>query len=114
MIRIFKLCKEWKDFDRVSNLMDEDYVLDPDIYGGKPLRLENAVVYHLIKYGEGERPVESTEPTVETVVEVKIGNDPEVVKTWIGKGFRVKAFYSGKVQLVKYRDPISNTKEVIK
>lgn len=38
---------------------------------------------------------------VETVIEVRIGDDPETVKAYTDQGYEMENFYSGKVQLIK-------------
>ena len=40
---------------------------------------------------------------VETVVEVKLDDDPEKVKQWTDKGYVVENLFTGKAQLVKRR-----------
>lgn len=61
----------------------------------------NAFLFHLSEPDEEEDIVE---PSIESVIQINIGDDAEVVKAWTDKGWIVKSFYSKQVQLVKYRD----------
>lgn len=47
---------------------------------------------------------ESKYADVESVIEVKVGEDPETIKKYTDEGWEVKEFYSGKVQLVKKKE----------
>lgn len=62
MQRVTILAVDQEGFNNVTEALHDGWVLDPDIYDGRPIRLENSVVYHLIKYEEGEEPVEAEEP----------------------------------------------------
>lgn len=81
-------------------LLHEGYVMDPSINSGVPLRTNDAIVYHLIKYENGEQPGELNldKPIVCEALKV----EHEDVKTYFDDGWRVKEMYSKNALIVKY------------
>lgn len=97
MYRLIHFCINQPNFNTVCDLFKEGWILDPSIYDGKPLRLENGVVYHLVKYEEGEAPVEEAEARIESIKSVAINEADE----WLAQGYEVKDTFAKTVTLVK-------------
>lgn len=81
-------------------LLHEGYVMDPSINSGVPLRTNDAIVYHLIKFDEGEsaEQIDLDKPIVCEALKVEHGD----VKTYFASGWRVKEMYSKNALIVKY------------
>lgn len=54
MERQIHFCIDQPSFNEVCELLKEGWILDPEIYDGKPLQLDNGVVYHLVKLSDKE------------------------------------------------------------
>lgn len=80
------------------NLLDQGYVLDPQL---KIVRLDTCAIYHLIKYEEGEEPVEQEKKgEFDDVVDVKQVSFEEV-SSMISQNYRVYNIYAKHVIMVK-------------
>jgi len=71
-------------FQELIDALEDGWILDPTLYlsGGRPqpMRLENAVIYHLIKYTPEELAVITEEQKVFEQVEIEKKLGPKVVK----------------------------------
>jgi len=95
--------EEQKEYDVVNNAFEAGWVLDPDMYGGKPVRLENAVIYHLVQYeSEDEKPVveEEIEQEIISIQSVPINEADRLVQA----GYVLKDTFAKTVTLVKYAE----------
>jgi len=87
----------------------DGWILAPDIYDGKPLRTENAIVYHLVKYEEGEEPVAETEENDPIVMTVSVSHDPDEQRKWVDEGYVIpdKSFvYAKNAVMVLYQSQL--------
>jgi hypothetical protein len=103
MKRQIHLAETQVDYSVVNGLLLGEWVLDPDIYDGRPCRLGNAIVYHLIKYeSEEEKPVdeEIEGRKVVSIKSVPINEADELLK----QGYELKDTYAKAVTLVKYAE----------
>jgi len=98
MERKILLCNDQTHFSTVREILEEGWVLDPSIYDGKPMCLENAIVYHLVKYGEGEEPSEIVEPLIESIKSIAINEADE----FLAKGYEIKDAFAKTVTLIKH------------
>jgi len=107
---LITLAQNAPDFDVINVLLNEGWILNPSIYGGKPLRLDNAVVYHLIKYTPEEVfELSQVEPEDQIVSVRKV--EHEQVDQWIKKGYQVREIYANHTVLVKMGVAISYPSE---
>jgi len=97
MKRKILLCNDQTHFSTVREILEEGWVLDPGVYDGKPMRLDNAIVYHLVKYVEGEEPSEVVEPRVESIKSVAINEADE----FLAEGYEIKDTFAKTVTLIK-------------
>lgn len=82
----------------LEHLLEQGYVLDPDL---KIVRLENSAIYHLIRYEEGEEPVEPVKKgEFDDVVDVKQVSFEEV-PSMISQNYRVYNIYAKHVIMIK-------------
>ncbi|MBA7652698.1 hypothetical protein ES703_60537 [subsurface metagenome] len=92
-------------FKNLTTAIQEGWRLDPTFYqtAGRPqpMRLENAVIYHLIKYSAEELASMAKEKDLEPqIIDVKKVPHDEV-KDLVKQGYRVKEIYAKDVVLVK-------------
>lgn len=102
-------------FDEVNEHFEKGWVLNPSVYDGKPCRLENAIVYHLVRYSEEEKAQlekEGIGPGEPKIIDVKGVSFPEV-EDLIAKGFEVHQIYSKNVVLTKKLERVGNGTELI-
>jgi len=104
MNRLILLCEDQEDFITARDRFKFGWILDPDIYGGRPLRLENAVVYHLIKYEEGEEPQPETEGKIISIKSVPIAEADKLLKDH----YEIADRYAKTVTLIKRDSSTSN------
>lgn len=92
------------EFDAVSKLLDEGWILDPSLTDGKPYRLENATVWPLVLYeSEEEKPKLIEEEKVgefDDVVDVKSVEFAEVAGL-VKEGYVVQSIYAKNTIMVK-------------
>lgn len=97
-----------EDLEKLTKTFDDGWVLDPTMYqsGGRaqPLRLDNAIVYHLVKYTEEDieelqKAIAEANPQ-ENIVDVISANFDEV-KDKIKEGYVVHQIYQKNVVLKK-------------
>ena len=102
MERKIVFCQAQSEYDKVAKLFLEGWVLDRMIYDGKPMRLECATVYHLIKYDEKEIE-ELRKEFMEEVEQIRsIQSVPlNEADALIKKGYEVLQTYQKTVTLVK-------------
>ena len=99
MKRAILLANDIIGFYFVKKHFEEGWVLDPTIYGGKPLRLENAAVYHLVLYeSEDEKPQPKKEKKIISIKSLAI----EDADDWLTRGYEVLDRYSKTVTVGKY------------
>lgn len=104
--------------EKVTQLLkakEDGWTLDPTMYcsggRGQPLRLENAVFYHLIKYTEEELEeiaklqMEEHGPRVVSIRKVPHHEADDLLK----QGYTLKDTYAKDVVLVKYEEPKTET-----
>ena len=97
----------------LCQLLAEGWVLDSSMYQSagrpQPLRLENSVVYHLVKYSkkELEKMAKPTGPIVVSIKKVPHDEADALLK----KGYILKENYAKDVVLVKYEGPKTETKK---
>ncbi|MBA7646859.1 hypothetical protein ES703_54625 [subsurface metagenome] len=88
-------------YDQVVQLLDDGWILDPNIYKGAPMRLEEAIVYHLIKFSQDELAAKAKEKTLEPqIVDIKKVPHDEV-EALVKQGYKVETIYAKDVVLVK-------------
>ncbi|GAI96063.1 unnamed protein product, partial [marine sediment metagenome] len=91
--------------DEIVTLLDQGWILDPNIYKGAPMRLEEAIIYHLIKFTPEELAAKAKEKQLEPqIVDVKKVPHEEV-KDLVKQGFKVETLYAKDVVLVKMGVP---------
>ena len=75
---------------------EEGWVIDPEL---KVRSLENALVYHFIRYDKGEEPEEKKDKyeDVESIVSV----DTNEADQYLQKGYMIDAVYAKTVTLIK-------------
>jgi len=97
--RVIWLCTEQSHFtDLAERVLSAGWELDPAF--GKPIALENGVVYHLVKYEPGEEPKpEAKHGEFDDVVETR-----EVPHGVVPDGFTVQALYAKSAVLIKRRE----------
>ena len=87
-------------FQQLIDSLNDDWVLDP-IFNSKPIRLENTIVYHLIKYSEEEEIQRlQTGPKAVSIKKVPHNEADELLK----QGYVLKDTYAKDVVLVKYEE----------
>jgi len=103
MQRLIMFCMLQPDYNEVCDLFQEGWVLDPDIYDGRPLRLENGVVYHLVRYESGEEPTEeaAVEPKILSIKSVPINEADDLLQ----QGYVLKDTFAKTVTLIRYEQP---------
>jgi len=102
MERRIWFCTDQPAFNEVNRLLEQGWVLDPDIYDGRPIRLENSVVYHLVKYEEGEEPVEAEGPAGKFDGVVSVRSVPlNEVDELLAEGYEVVELYAKTATLIK-------------
>ena len=98
----FKFCNNQSSLNGTAKLMGGGWELDPR-FDAKPIRLENALVFPLVFYNEGEERaiIENKRPGIlEDVADVVLVEPKEVAK-WYNNGYRVHEIYSTKVAMTK-------------
>ena len=99
MRRTVWYCREQDHFEGLAEILNLGWGLDPAINGGKPIALENGVVYHLIRYEPGEvRPVEAGE--FDDVISVR-DVAPNDADGWLAQGYKIQAVYQKNLILFK-------------
>lgn len=86
------------EYANLVTALNDGWVLDP-LFNSKPIRLDNAVIYHLIKYAEGEEPQEPETPKVESVKSVGYEEVDDLIK----QGYQPRDYYAKSVTLIKMR-----------
>ena len=103
-IEVLKLLspKEAIVLEKLYDYLKKGYVLDPDIYSGKPVRFDQGVIYHLVKYEDDELP-EEIEEKLSRIVSIKnvLINEADAL---IEKGYVIKDTYAKNVTLIKYEE----------
>jgi hypothetical protein len=92
-------------FETLNQFLTDGYILDP-MFNSKPIRLENAVIYHLIKYNQEELEAlqaeqEVAEPEIVSVKSVSY----EEVDALIAEGYKPRDFYAKNVIMIKIKEP---------
>lgn len=90
-------CMDQNDFEIVNAELQKGWILNPNIYDGKPLRLEAAVVYHLAKYSEEELTELNQKEEIVSVKSVDLNEVDDLLK----EGYVVKELYAKNAVLVK-------------
>lgn len=89
-----------KDSDKLSKMFNDGWILDP-LFNSKPIRLENAVIYHLIKYSPEEKTeFEASEAKVESVKSVGYEQVDELIK----QGYQPRDYYAKIVIMIKMEE----------
>jgi hypothetical protein len=95
--RTIHLCTQQGHFTDVNMLMENGWELDPAF--GKPIALENGVVYHLVRYEAGEEPKPEAKPgEFDDVVETR-----EMPHGPVPDGFTVQAIYAKAMIVIRRR-----------
>lgn len=89
--------------DKLSGMFNEGWILDP-IFGGKALKLEHAIVYHLVFYSPEELEAMQAEeilqdPEVQSVKSVGY----EEVDSLIAEGYKPRDYYAKNVVMIKMK-----------
>ena len=88
-------------FNLVTEALFEGWKVHPDL---GVARLDNNVVYHLIKYDDGEAPQEEVQPEkygdVESIKSVDINDADE----YLEQGYTIDATYAKTVTLIKRKE----------
>jgi hypothetical protein len=95
------LAKTQEDFGEVVKLVDQGWLLDSAMYEGRPLRLEDAVVYHLIKFSAEELAAMAKEAELEPEIISMVKVPYDKVDELLEKGYKVKDTYAKDVVLTK-------------
>ena len=95
------LARYQDEYDRIPQLLGDGWILDNRIYKGSPMRLEAGIVYHLIKFSEGELVVMAREKEFEPQILSMKKVSYEEVDALIEQGYTVKDTYAKEVVLVK-------------
>jgi hypothetical protein len=107
MEQCIRPCWTQIDYSAVNELFETGWVLNPNINNGKPIRLEGAVVYHLVFYHsedlEAMKQNNNGKPQIVELHSVPIGE----VNTWLVKGFEVEQTFAKNVTVVK-REVVKN------
>lgn len=89
------------NYDAVAELLSQGWILDTRMYNGRPMRLQAATVYHLIKFSDEELAAMAKEKELEPqILSVKRVSHDEV-DALIEQGYTVKDTYAKDVVLVK-------------
>ena len=103
MKQMLKICPNQRTLSRVNSLLANGWELDPR-FDSKPIRLENALVFPLVSYREGEDRLAVSENKklgiLEDVLDVVLVEPSEVTK-WYANGYRVHEIYSKYVAMIK-------------
>jgi len=87
------------NMESVNRELNNGWILDP-LFNSKPIRLENAVIYHLAKFTEEELMELQEEPVESEIVSVRsVGLDG--VDELLKEGYTVHALYAKNAVLVK-------------
>ena len=99
MERRIWFCTEQPAFNEVNRLLEQGWVLDP-VLGY--IRIDIGVVYHLVKYEEGDEPVEAEEPAGKFNGVVSVRSVPlNEVDELLAEGYEVVELYAKTATLVK-------------
>jgi len=100
MKRTIIVASDKNRFSDVNDHFKVGWILDPAIYDGRPLRLDNAVVYLLVKYTEEEREQHEQQPIEDKVISIRNvpTNDADAL---IQQGYVIKDTYAKTVTLIK-------------
>lgn len=91
------MCTIQNNFNAVNSHMQNGWAINPYISGGKPLRLEHAVVYHLIKFSPEEIAGLNQKEQIVSVKSVDLNE----VDALLEQGYVVKELYAKNAVLVK-------------
>ncbi len=96
MDRLIIIATSQVDYNVVTLRLKEGWILDPEL---KTIRLDDSVVYHLIKYSEEEMTVlqEQTEERIASIKSVNIEEADEYLK----QGYEIKDTYAKTVTIIK-------------
>ena len=95
--RKIMFCTLASDYGLVNEQMQKGWILNPEIYAGKPLRLDNAVVYHIVKYTEEEMVELNKKEEIVSVKSVDLNDVDALLK----EGYTVKELYAKNAVLIK-------------
>jgi len=100
MMRTIVVATDQVNYSDVNERFEDGWILDPAIYDGRPLRLDNAVVYHLVKYTEEEREQLEQQPIEYKVISIRNvpTNDADEL---IQQGYEIADRYAKTVTLIK-------------
>ena len=94
-----------RDYDQVVQLLGDGWILDTRIYDGRPMRLEAAIVYHLVKFSEEELAALAYEKLLEPQILSMVKVPYAEVDALLEQGYTVKDSYAKDVVMVKIGAP---------